>query len=1852
MSLLRIFIPVKFTQGNLDTVLNQYYTHSKNSEYSEIIFDLSILEWISTEEIAVLFSWIRNLQKTGKTVTVWLPYPNDLYKSMPYKEAKDIQRLKTLLPQDSPEQITRRTNRNIFLLSVWAMLDNIGLPINSFYHVAEKFNSKAQAILEKFSHRIIPFSVITSEKPTSVISNPFSDVLNGNKIINHKNESGPFDLAEDIAERLRFFDCYSPFENRIISNVITKELFANSLIHSNESGNLNGREECYFTLSMNNRWDNPHSRNFVNQFIEEKDPETLDFYKDKNTIFDDVRARISRATTAQLNRFAESREADLSRYNSSYVNKSYIEFTFLDYGDGIYGTLDNKFKEFLSENKGMESFKNPDYPNQLLEYAFFPESSRNQYDSRLENPELFPRGLYFLVDMVRRYKGLLTVRSGLGKIIYDFSDKIYIRHSRTRLIPSIEPVAILKDATRISRNENCFFPGTMVSIVLPERKKEDVSYTPVRPDNKNLLTDIIDANDSAESTPRVIFKPEKYEYINMLFLYEKVISRISSEDLKRTKGFDSYIYIELLEEMKKLSAKKCVVFIDFEFYPRTDNINQLLFYLTNSPYINEYAKAVIVNLQDSHTRDKNHKSRMSVLSDFKVNLYAIDNEPHIFRPIPCIIIDHHASPAPIITDIQWIGVETEEEESDLTQLLIGQIDSLPKKRVRSKTFHEGNVFAYNQDSLHPIFNTDHQLIEGFFSSRSEGIIAFINKLITNGSMPKAGKKPFLFQTATGSFQTHYLSFYESLHNKYIAKFLAKRLLDNFLKDRIDQEKVRFSKIITVTVSSQLIGVALRDLINEDPTYTFLKTISGNSIECCPQLVMLSSYYSFEDEKPFNKINHHDKVLIVNDVISTGSLISKLSEGIIKRRHAKVIGVMSIADCRAKFSSDVEAANVFANDEAHYFNLASAENGDLTLRKFKRKIDAVNSFNQVFKNLYPKALKNTELDIERINPLLNTVVGFSDDHAENQRILFKEPTKILPEDQEEAIPYQEKYFRLGHFVQNLSHNSYLTDMKSLFADPEGTRLIKILKNEIDHRYSDRLDHSRINELSKLFSIQNMVYQLADPILEKALTTKLQAAISGGAEPTQLITQGYTYRPDFIFYPIFSGIENVPHQVFHDTFGTDFENIIGLQRFDTDKGWRFPFPPKRFNQTTRGKTVLILDSGALTGESLVQMVDSLSFLEVARIDVLSIIGRIEDYNREFFSRIKVLKIKKIDQKKNRAESSQGILNNGKPESVSFANLNILFGINLHIPVYPSKSLCPYCEETGELQQYAEKARDSNFPSLAKNYIDKRLGEIRRQDINIETTTKAPSYLPKNRNRKAKNYTTHDTISIFLMRDKLGKIDSYRFYKEYYMAFDREITDHIEIGKKPTLDILKKLELVMICILHEPKLFKVHKELLVNIHDKCKELLAGIMENDFDKSIFFYDWNVYALTRLLVQYHFNELANINFCKRVFNFAKQDPQSLEYLSFIFISNIRPLPSKLEIANWPAVFTRNLMVFHDDLKKMGGDDSKISADPKIMEVLHQLVKYVEPVYTENINQAFLILKNFFKTEYSRPLKADHSGSNHGELMELIGELQMSIGFEILDSDLSRIVSLIKAIWPRIRSTVMLNLNTIKKQRVICPQPAHIYAKLFDETDSIHPVLLRIDEAYHKFILQYESKEKPIESDKKLIREFYNLLFHDLQNGHFLSQCDFFIFCSKYYTDLESCINEAMNHPSVLECVAMRENFSISQVNDERHLVDAHPEFITYGLVKILQNAAKREFNNGASISFKIVFDPETCKTSLTVMQSTPFIKNEGNHYSGIEKEIIPIFEMFCGKGNVQLDRDAPFFTIKIIFDSPIILKD
>ncbi|RZJ92425.1 MAG: hypothetical protein EOO20_01855 [Chryseobacterium sp.] len=1799
-----ILIPVKFTHGNIDRIISDYYDASFLEENNQIIVDLSLLEWISTEEIAFLFAWIRGLLIGNKKVTVWMPYPYSIYEQHFYRDTTLLKQARALLPHDGPDHVARRINRNIFLLSVWGMLENIGLEPTAFKNIVEGFNQKSERVKEKFSHLVVPFTVISSSRTNSYHHNPYSDVISGSKTF---RKVGPFDLNDEIIERLQDFNCYSPFENKIISNVITKELFANSLIHANKSGKLDGIEECYFTLSLNNRWENTGTDNFINQFRDEKDPDTLDFYKDKGTILKDFKRRVKLIGQDELKSYPRQRPVDLSRYMKEFRNISYLEFTFLDFGDGIYKTLAEKFdsNKTLLSNSG--AFKNERPENQILEYAFFAESSSDQYNSRLQTPELFPRGLYFLIDMVRRYKGLLVVRSGPGKVVYDFSDRVTLKNTGKEVLASISRSFLLADSIRICKQENAFFDGTMVSIILPERENNEVSYAPVRIDSRKLYSDIYFSSLTPDFTPRKIFATETYEYISMLFLYENVIRNISPMDLSMVKGFDSLIYIELLEQLKTRMVEGTLVFIDFEFYPRIENISQLLFYLTNSPYITEHSKAVIINLSDSVTGYTNSKNIYSVLNEFKINLFATENEPHIFRPIPSINFNMYNRKAVEITDIRWIGVEDENDEILLTNLLLGNREDYPLSKFKGRTGHAGNAFAINQDNLHPIFNTSLELISHFETARAREIFNFATSLIDDGLLHGPSPRPYIFHSSVGSYQHRYLSFYETLHNKYLAKYLAKRLLDSYLA--LDRTDLKFDKIITVTVSSQLIGVAIRDLIKDDSSYRQLKIGSGNSVADCPALIMLASYYSYETEKPFRKIFKDDNILIVNDVISTGNLVKKLVAKTIGK-GARIAGVMAIADCRR--SKEDEALTGIP-----FLSLITDFPKNLEIINYPDIQSLINSNSKNFHGV----LNKSTINIKRINPLLNTVIELSNVDAETHRVLFNDPEIFLPEG-ELLEMYQSRFFKIGHFAQNLSHNGYLTEMRSMFSEDEGKRIVGLIKERIEEEYSSRL-YTDSDDDVKIFSMISMANQLKDKETGRQLIEQIKN-ISSGLKESQARgdINAYQYSPDFIFFPIFSGIENLQTKYFHDTFGTPYENIIGLQRFETDKGWRFPFPPKRFNNITQNKHIMIFDSGALTGESLIQMIDTISILDVAHIDMFSVIGRIEDFNREFFSRIKSLKVKALHKNYNITSTGVGLEETQLQTSkVSFANLNIYFGINLHIPVYPSKSNCPFCEEMRELQSYNEQFLGLKFPKPTKAYITSRLNELKILDFGVEKNIPLPKYIPQ---LKTEDGTLKlDVVSIFLMRDKLGRIDSYRFYREYYKPFDAIIKDSGGDEKQ----VGKDLELIMICILHEPKLYKVHRDLLVGIHDRCQKIINAAIHDETRLKELQFDWSKYAMIRLFFIYTRKNEYNLTVFERLFSFASGSDEALNYLAFMLWKGFRNFFKD----NYIKKITSSILSIMSDNFDSKDPQKPIYQDNKVRDIIKSIVNTFETTEVRDINDAFFNLRKFF---FSQSSDNSHSEIKRN-ILHLIGDIQNK---DLSEEEVSNLLNMSINVMKTLHRDILDNLTALRHDATLKNCDELQFNTLFRE-NSVYLRLKALTDAHTEMLSNMKNiiQFLELEAFKNFIVELDRFQVEFLLEG-----TPFVAYCRGYLCDLQKCISSALTRRVSLE-IKKRTNFVIVPFVQENIFVNGHNSLLIHAFEEIFFNAAHCAKNDGATVTMTSNTSPESGTVELVIFQDRPFI--DSPRINGIDKIIKPIFQAFCGEDGIVFDYTKKHYKITIKFN-------
>jgi hypothetical protein len=160
-----------------------------------------------------------------------------------------------------------------------------------------------------------------------------------------------------------------------------------------------------------------------------------------------------------------------------FKNETYIEFTFLDFGQGIPNSLAENYTDEINKHEinYIDRELNRDHFNQnkdtrILEYAFLLNSSRHPFELDIQTEYEIPRGLYYLIDIVRRYNGMVIARSGYGKVIYDFS----------------EDVNEIKEAVRYSESDPTLprFQGTLISITLPAAQKFSIKRGAAKPSYK------------------------------------------------------------------------------------------------------------------------------------------------------------------------------------------------------------------------------------------------------------------------------------------------------------------------------------------------------------------------------------------------------------------------------------------------------------------------------------------------------------------------------------------------------------------------------------------------------------------------------------------------------------------------------------------------------------------------------------------------------------------------------------------------------------------------------------------------------------------------------------------------------------------------------------------------------------------------------------------------------------------------------------------------------------------------------------------------------------------------------------------------------------------------------------------------------------------------------------------------------------------------------------------------------------------------------------------------------------------------------------------------------------------------
>ena len=1118
------------------------------------------------------------------------------------------------------------------------------------------------------------------------------------------------------------------FDNHFLHYSIIKEFYSNTCQHA-YIDSIN--QKCFFSLNSNNKIKKLFGDILENKLIErysERPIEEQSFFKNKN---------------------------------GKFINTSFIEFTFVDFGGGIVNTLRDKYRYdqiSLLSDKLSPSHNKQNEDTRILEYAFLLFTSKYELGKDFEMHNYIPRGLYIIKDIVKRYGGMIIARSKKGKVIYNFNNNF------------------LPDEIVFRENDFCDnigegFPGTSITIILPSREKENISkYKTNIQTTRNIL-------------PTTHFI-NLLNYLNAISSKEIITNQID-EIKKKVLFLEEFFRKVCTDFLNFKSSNGDFVLIDFAGIEKSnqDIFNKFIYFLAYCPLISDKINVCLFNVID---RGINY----ALLSGEK----EIKKSKGFFvKPIPCIYPD---------LTVNWIGIQDRAFEIRVNEVWK---ENLSKNETFSDIHHltgsvlkilfEENgktVFAINVQSYFKIIELIYDHHKSFIVNELTDNGIQFNELknedhnyniVLNTKLDKESGVQRAYLTSNGKYQKEFLTFIEKLYireyRRLISTYFIFNLFWNNLSDEDENNLKETSKVLTVTLSSQLLGKEFTDIMNE-------LELTNTKISLIP----LSNYYDFNNEEPFTEIHKTDKIIVVNDVISTGNLSRKIIKSV-KEKDAKITSIITIIDSRTD------------EDKKNEITVKIISLLDKEVKKFTD-----NPFDS---------------DAIWINPILNAPTTMSREKSNPESIL-KAPQEFVNFFQNDNI------FKVGYFQQNTRHLTYYLQTDLFFREEQknGFPIISNIIETLKERIVSEKNLSLENDINDLRRINQTYVSQYTQTKEKYNLNEVKhnSIIKSFIEIDNLLIEQLEKHKqysvfekqsnqfiDFIFYPFLSSVSEIEknlNPISYSLKGNHSIEIFPLPRIMTPRGWRFSFPPKFLNFHTKDKSALILDDGSCTGETIIQMIDSLSFLELNEIFVLSIFGRLEDFQREFLSRIKQVKVK------------------DKNKAYKVIPVSVYFGTHFHIPVY-NKNNHPINLENKEMETIENiyKKSDNELPTHLIGYIEKRKKEI-SNPLNPQNSDSQYTIIPKDVLRRL----------MFVVRDLVGNFDSYRLFKEDEVGFNKTKANKQLLGNLK--DILKQrqgVNALIAVLIQEPYLVdtirRIYPEILFDEKEpqNLKAFIINELNNDFN-------------------------------------------------------------------------------------------------------------------------------------------------------------------------------------------------------------------------------------------------------------------------------------------------------------------------------------------------------------------------------------------------------------------------------------
>jgi hypoxanthine-guanine phosphoribosyltransferase len=1447
----------KFGTKHLDLFADGFYKFLDIAfkQKKKFVFDLSSLEWIAHEELVYLSGILDQLYLNDIEFNIILKSENktdrqkktiiylwEKWQIFSFIDRNDI--LKNIFHYFDLNNYSDETKKNVQIFfnktesefeGFWASLsqqNNNDAPFNNrFFDIDINYINQIKQELEneadEYYAKITPFVKLII---------PDNNGIFDEKVMS-ENIKKVYALDEKTIQLLTQYSHNTPFLNGTLSSILTKELYENSIEHA-YVGKKVKKPACYLSVSLLRNISEGFSNiqkikewNFRNEAI----PESRNFYKK----------------------------------GDKYTNQSYIQFTFLDFGMGIPDSLRKIFPDLSDTDIILKSF----------EYS----TSRHPLSEKYLEKDSIPRGLFDVISIVKRYKGLIIIRSNRGKLLYDFS---------------VNGKNINDCAIKYDISNSKFFNGTMISILIPENH-DGISLEKIKP--QYLI----------EATKK------KNHYLSILEIQKRARKSINSDDREIVK---KEIYNKTLDDLGAFLDEKqnenCCVLIDFNGCHLHDIriAKKILFFLASDYRINEKTNAVIINPP--------HKDIVLSIQQ-EILLSPEEKKKLIYHPLPCVFQSENRF------EILWIGISEETSYLKLNQVLYSDI-------------HD-NISLSDFDNERTVQES------GFFTLDEYGNVKSLIKNINDlsidvlASRATVEKADSIYLCAGNYYQKKYIGCLEQLYDAEYSNFISTLLYEKFKDSSIKLSKMTHDnnvKFLAITLSSQLLGKSVISRVKDED-----KAL-GEKME--DNFVRLSNYHSFYLEDDFVKnIKENDKVIIICDVISTGFLISSLKQKL-ETKRASLIGVVSVFDTRKKDN----AGNVPMSFEPDIPTICLR---NIPLDKYRR--DDAN-------------IRIENKNIIRINPAINTPITLDINKSEiDATVLFPDNNEFLSK-----IQTTIDYIQIGYYKHNKLFHPYFFNTNKLFKSDDGRKLMRLCLERIQYIHPE----ITINEI------------------------------------------------DFIFYPIFSGAEAIDCSDYRSEV---FEGVkiefVPIGRFNTPNGWRYTFPPKIMNSKTKGKNVFIIDDGSCTGSTIIQMIDEISFLDVKSINVLSLFGRIDDYLREFFSRIKSIKVRHINNEllNSFGEIPDNQLNYKIPFDVSakdfFAKIrdlevqqigneliisikeekniipiNIFFGSQWQIQTYPLGANFPFHDEQMMLEHFKEL---EHLPKMLSKYIDERIERMELTGVNEEKPT---NYLPKENGIVPK-------VEMLKIRTEIGKINGYRFYKNYFDFFNNYVKDYHENSKDG--ETQKQTEIILGVLLHEPYLIRAMKDFLPDVYGILMSFTQDIIENNVSLK---YEWSYASKLSIYLNLRKDDIDSITssiniIIKFILNDTTQNTLNL-FFTFVLIY----VPQNKKQLHKQEDGVKILKALSEYLENNNNNDLIIHAQLKIfVSFLNTLPTLDKELQNKDVG--FSKLNLFYNDE-----KSFHKDESIEKLLGVIKTQSRTILSSDNDDEKNDSSTLIKTTWNNILPTL------------------------------------------------------------------------------------------------------------------------------------------------------------------------------------------------------------------------------------------